>query len=181
MRALTRILFAMSILLLASPAFAVTLNSGDVVPQNINELPLFGNVQKTPEMLQADETFKAKATKAAGSAEEAAAYVAGKAWEAFQNMKLNEAMKRANQAWLLDNKNFNAYWVMAITQIFRGAPKEEVDDLFEQALAAVDSDNKARLTQDYQTFLNGGENHPVENLAQIAEQYQEARKALLER
>ena len=68
---------------------------------------------------------------------------------------------------------------MAIIQLFRGAPKDEVDDLFEKALATVDSDNKARLAQDYENFLKGGENHPVENLAQIAEQYQQAQKALL--
>ena len=179
MRALNRVIFAMSILLLASPAFAVTLNFSDAVPQNLNELPFYGSVQKTPEMLAVDERLKTEATKAAGSAENAAAYAAVKAWEAFHNMKLNEAMRRANQAWLLDNNNFNAYWAMVIIQLFRGAPKDEVDDLFEKALATVDSDNKARLAQDYENFLKGGENHPVENLAQIAEQYQQAQKALL--
>lgn len=179
MRTLTKALIAVGILLLASPAFALTLNVGDVVPNGVNELPLYGGIQKNAEMQKADEQFTASAAQAAGSAEKASAYAVGKAWEAFQDMKLNEAMKRANQAWLLDNNNYESYWVMAIIQIFRGAPKEEVTALFEQALAKADSSNNARLTQDYQTFLSGQENHSIENLAQIKEQYQMARKALL--
>jgi hypothetical protein len=36
------------------------LDAADVVPHTISELPFYGNVQKTPQMLQADAQFKLK-------------------------------------------------------------------------------------------------------------------------
>lgn len=174
-----KIFLTLLVLLAASSAFADALNIPDVIPHNISELPFYGNVQKTPQMQQADEQFKKTAIEKAGSADKASDYFAGQAWTAFQNAKLNDAIKRANESLLLDDRNYRAYWVMAIVQKFRGAPHDEVDALFKKAIANVSAADKARFTQDYQTFLSGNDENAVDNLQQVSQEYQKAKKALV--
>jgi hypothetical protein len=160
------------------PASAARLDPQDTVPQHINDLPLYGNVKKSQDLLDADAKFKAGAIAAAGSAEKASQALAARAWREFQSQKLNVAMRRANEAWLLDDKNYRAYWLMALVQHFRGAPRDEVDGLFKRAFATVTETDRPRLERDYNTFKSGHDDMAVENQQEIAQQYQKATQAL---
>jgi len=161
-------------MLASGPAHAFKLEPKDVVPQQINDLPFYGNVKKSDELKDADEKFLKTVVTRLGTAEQASIYFSDRAWDSFKNAKLNDAMKHANQAWLLDDKDYRAYWAMAVIQQFRGASHEEVDRLFKKALQYVDEDEKSRLQHDYKTFLDGDKHNVAENIQQISEQYNKA-------
>ncbi len=121
-----------------------------------NELPLYGRlygVNPPKELQQADEQFKRSVIKASGSPEKGSDYFADRAWEAYGDRQFGFAMRRANQSWLLNNRNYRAYWVMALVQKANGASHSEVDALFRMAIRYVSKTGKARLMQDYQAFL----------------------------
>ena len=158
--------------------WADALDAYHAVPQQINDLPFYGgpDVRKTAEMTRLDEQFMATAVEKCGTPELASRYYSGRAWQAFRLQNLNVSMKRANQAWLLDRKNYSSYWVMAIIQSFRGAPDNEVRSLFKMALELVGDagEEKSRLTQDYETYLAGQGAEHAEELRQRCERYQAA-------
>ena len=114
------------ILLLASPASAVPLN----------EQPMFGNQPKTPEMVAADEEFigavaKRGLTRAQGSDKSVQL-----GWQYyFAKQDIATAMKRFNQAWLLDPDNGDAFHGFAVLVMARDQDAALADSLFQQGLA----------------------------------------------
>lgn len=76
-----------------------------------NGLPMYGgpDVVKTPFQLESDEKFIQSAIQGAGSREKACRDVLGWGWEFFNKGDVMTAMKRFNQAWLLDPKNPEVY------------------------------------------------------------------------
>ncbi len=168
-------------MLASGTAHAFTLEPKKVIPQQINDLPFYGNVKKSAALTDADEKFAKTVVARMGSGEKASEFFSDRAWDAFKDARLNDAMKRANQAWLLDKKDYRAYWVMAIIQQFRGAPHDEVDGLFKKALQYVGEDEKSRLEHDHQTFLDGDKHNIAENIGQISEQYKKAAAQLTDK
>lgn len=84
-------------------------------PQNeeqpaINTLPMYGGVKKTAEQKAADEKLIQDAIEEMGSREEAAKLAIERGWEFYYNGDLDTAMKRFNQAWLLDPNNPDVFW-----------------------------------------------------------------------
>lgn len=119
--------FALGMLfvLVAAPALAVPLN----------EQPMFGNQPKTPAMLAADENLIANAaqfgTRAQGSDKSVAL-----GWQYFfQKHDIATAMKRFNQAWLLDPDNGDAFHGFAILVMERDHDAKAADALFQQGIA----------------------------------------------
>ena len=100
-----------------------------------NEMPMYGGVEKNAAMLKADETFIAAIlakgiTRAQGSDD---AVKLG--WEYFRRHDIPTAMKRFNQAWLLDPGNGNAFHGFAIVLMDRDGDAARADDLFKQGIA----------------------------------------------
>jgi len=79
-------------------------------PQGINLIPMYGQVKKCPQQIQSDNQFIEEAEKQFKNKKAASEYYANKRWEYFYKDELDTSMKRFNQAWLLDNKNPNAFW-----------------------------------------------------------------------
>jgi tetratricopeptide (TPR) repeat protein len=80
-------------------------------PQNINILPMYGNVKKCGEQLQIDKDFIHECDSLFhNDRSKAAEYHINFGWDHFYKNDLNNAMKRFNQAWLLDSINANIYW-----------------------------------------------------------------------
>jgi|SRR5476649_2959466 Flp pilus assembly protein TadD len=117
-----------------------------------SELPMYGGIQKTPAMIAADKKFlddiDAKGlTRAASSDAEVAL-----GWKYFMERRdIATAMKRFNQAWLLDPGNGDAYHGMAIVVIQRDGDAPASEQLFKRALAAPRSGPNVRV--DYGRFL----------------------------
>ena len=76
----------------------------------VNLLPMFGEIKKSAEQLEIDKDFIAECDKHFKDRNEATQYHVDKGWECFYQNDLNTAMKRFNQAWLLDSLNADVYW-----------------------------------------------------------------------
>ncbi len=80
----------------------------------INHLPMYGLLKEhTAAHKLADLQFIQK-TKEIGSLEEGSRHAAKRGGEAFRKGDLETAIKRFNQAWLLDKGNGDAYWGFAV-------------------------------------------------------------------
>lgn len=75
-----------------------------------NNLPRFGNVKKVQRYIDIDNKFIDEAVKQSGSRREAAKNSVGYGWDYFQRGDITTAMKRFNQAWLLDSTLNDTYW-----------------------------------------------------------------------
>jgi len=101
---------------LLAVSLAVTIFSGGVasaqsVPPNLSNLmPQYGGVKKTAQLLFYDQQFLTDCDSKFPDRKEAAAYFQAKGWQFLQSGDPNTAMKRFNQAWLLDSTNAGAYW-----------------------------------------------------------------------
>ena len=79
-------------------------------PLPMNEIPMYGGIPRSPEMQKADQEFIDQAVKIDGTREKASKAASDRAWEYYYQDDLRTAMKRFNQAWLLDTNNVAAYW-----------------------------------------------------------------------
>jgi tetratricopeptide (TPR) repeat protein len=77
---------------------------------NINLLPEYGNAQKTKEQVDVDNEFINSTLKIDTTHRKASDHLVRLGFIYFYRGDLETAMKRFNQAWLLDNTNANAYW-----------------------------------------------------------------------
>jgi len=87
----------------------------------VNELPMYGGFEKTAWQKQADETFMATVLPDFGNDRGAAAnQFAEDAWKFVYSGDNTTAIKRFNQAWLLDPENTKALWGFAVISRARG-------------------------------------------------------------
>ncbi len=98
--------------LIAVLAFALCPSGSSAKDYPPNELPMFGGVTKNAAMIQADNDFIATVlakgvTRAQGSDK---MVVLG--WQYFFQHDYTTAMKRFNQAWLLDPDNGDLFMVL---------------------------------------------------------------------
>lgn len=129
--------------LILDPAFA------DALPAN--QLPMYGEREKTAEMKNADAAFFAAVEKQGLSRREAATRAIQTGWSYWAKRDLVSAMARFNQAWLLDPENGNAYHGFALVTSVRGGTPSEVERLFQLAVSKKNVDEVAFV--DYGRFL----------------------------
>ena len=79
-------------------------------PEGINLLPMYGEVKKCEQQIKLDNDFILESEKQFKNRKKGAEYYVSKAWEYFYKNDNDTAMKRFNQAWLLDNTNSEVYW-----------------------------------------------------------------------
>lgn len=85
------------------------------------EMPLWEGVAKNQAMLAADEEFVAAIKKETGGDLPAGArHFVRRGWEALDRKEFEVAIRRFNQAWLLDDGNPDIYWGFALTTYLRG-------------------------------------------------------------
>lgn len=113
----------------------------------INELAMYGHRKKTPAQLRADEQYIAAMTVAGASRAEAAERAAKLGWNTYYAGDCAKAMRRFNQAWLLDPENQLALWGFAVIALER----DNIDDAIQYFEAALKSGPPhLALQQDYQ-------------------------------
>src|SRR5260221_9416180 len=127
-------------LVLVSPAAAVSLN----------EQPMFGNQPKTPQMLVADAQFLAAAEKY-GTRAQVSDKSVQLGWQYFSKHDIPTAMKRFNQAWLLDPDNGDAFHGFAVLVMARDHDATQADALFQQGL--IKPRQSPGIYLDYGRFL----------------------------
>ena len=84
--------------------------SQDDCPEGINLLPMYGDVKKCEQQIKLDNDFIVESEKQFKNRKKAAEFYVSNAWEYFYKNDNDNALKRFNQAWLLDNKNSEVYW-----------------------------------------------------------------------
>ncbi|WP_185816942.1 tetratricopeptide repeat protein [Hymenobacter metallilatus] len=90
-----------------------------------NELPMFGGQPKTAEQLAADQQFVATARRQHGPAREAAHVYVNFGWSYLQTGNPVVAIKRFNQAWLLDSTLADVYYGFSAWQQPRNPAEAE--------------------------------------------------------
>src|SRR5207249_4516990 len=84
------------------------LQAADDIPSDL--LPMYGNVEKPEALQRAHERFIRETTAAFGSRERAIDAFAVKGWQLYEQDDLAEAMRRFNEAWLLNPHSPQPYW-----------------------------------------------------------------------
>lgn len=98
------------------------------------EMPLWEGVSKTLTMLKADRDFVAGASRQTnGDLAIAARRGIELGWQAFGNNDPDLAIRRFNQAWLLDPENAAIYWGFALATHARGDDLDVVERWFAEA------------------------------------------------
>ena len=99
-----------------------------------NELPMYGGVEFTPQQIKANEELIKSVSERAGSREKASDIAARIGWSHYYKSDYSTAMKRFNQAWLLNHNNPLAYWGFAVLLSAQGK-HDEAYKMFEKALS----------------------------------------------
>ena len=76
----------------------------------IRLLPEYGNVQKTPGQIEADQKLIQEELKLDTTPRKASEHLVRLGFDYLYRGNIRTAMYRFNQAWLLDPKNANVYW-----------------------------------------------------------------------
>jgi len=103
-------------------------------PDADNTLPLYGGRPYNACQTEANRKFIEAATKAAGTREKAAEAAVRRGFDFLRERDTVTAIKRFNQAWLLNPENPDAYWGLGIATGRQGKYDESVR-MFAQALA----------------------------------------------
>lgn len=123
----------------------------NIAAQNINELPLYGGVIKSTAQLEFDKKFIEEVLKLTnGNHIKAGQQLIYKGWEEILKQDTVTAIKRFNQAYLLDPENYEIYWGLGIATNLQGKFSES-KKLFKRAFE-INSRN-GKLAADYVSSL----------------------------
>ena len=105
-------LFAPALALLLSLTGCLVVVPPDARIKLIDTLPMYGGMdrQSVPELKKADDAFIESVSSAFGGRERAAKRWVDQGFAFYKRGELDMAMRRFNQAWLLDAKNPEVYW-----------------------------------------------------------------------
>lgn len=106
---------------------------------------MYGRVEKCKEIVELDNEFIKSCDKMFPNRQEASKYYGSRGWNYIDSNDLNTAMKRFNQAWMLDSNNASVYWGFGVV-LGKQKQYQESIPYFERALS-FDSNN-ANLYQD---------------------------------
>ena len=113
--------------------FAV--NGGALARPN-NEIPMYGGSPYPPDVVAANEAFFAAVAKRGVSRPQGSDNMVQLGWRYyFERKDVATAMKRFNQAWLLDSDNGDAFHGFAVLVMARDHDAAQADSLFQQGLA----------------------------------------------
>lgn len=111
MHQIRRLVLPIVLLIKAGTATAQVARDGDA-----NLLPMYGKEEKSRALQKADAKFLAFCDQNFPNRKEAATYHAKKGWDFFYASDFTTAIKRYNQAWLLDSTNASAYWGFGVIE-----------------------------------------------------------------
>ncbi len=116
----------------------------------INLIPMYGypSIEKTTDQKKADKFFIETAIQNSGSLEKASMEFAGEAWRKYEVGDYTTAMRRFNQAWLLNQDNYFVHWGFSALLFDQGKTDEAISH-YDKALSVIDNvEEKPRLLTD---------------------------------
>ena len=116
------------------------------------EIPMWEGIEKTTAQKAADRAFVQKIVEAFnGDTEKAARNAVLRGWKAIEKGDPEKALRRFNQAWLVNPKLGDIYWGFAIAIGMRGDDLQLIEKWFKKAEAIVGPD--WRLHSDWGRLL----------------------------
>jgi tetratricopeptide (TPR) repeat protein len=97
-----------------------------------NLIPMYGEAQKTKEAISADKYYVDEMLKIHGNKYKAAKNTARDGWYYFFHEKMDTAMYRFNQCWLIDSSYAESYFGFAAIKEFQGH-KNEAEKYYQRA------------------------------------------------
>lgn len=120
----------------------------DVIPAEttgpLNTLPLFGERPKTAEQIDAEIHFLNDCDRNFASRAEASEFFAARGWDYVNDGQLDTAAYRFNMAWLLNERNVDAYWGLGVVSYQRSQLPDAIR-MLKKGVAVVDT-NAVLLT-----------------------------------
>ncbi len=114
----------------------------------INTLPFFGERPKTAEQIDAEIHFLNDCDRNFTSRTEASDFFAARGWDYVANGQLDTAAYRFNMAWLLNDRNADAYWGLGVVTYQRNQLSDAIRIL---KMGLTTADTNAVLMTDLAT------------------------------
>ncbi|MBD2754662.1 tetratricopeptide repeat protein [Spirosoma validum] len=122
----------------AKPTDVSAVNDTDATSASINTLPLFGERPKTAAQIGEEIHFLNDCDRNFANRSEASAFFADRGWDYVGNGQLDTAAYRFNLAWLLDNRNADAYWGLGVVCYQKNQLPDAIR-IMKKGLAVADS------------------------------------------
>jgi tetratricopeptide (TPR) repeat protein len=139
-----------------------------IYSQELNERPMYDGINKTPEMIRADNDFVDYMVRTFGSRDKAADDAIRRGFEFLAKADWRMAMKRFNQAWLLAPDKPEVTWGFGATLSYEGK-FEDSEKYFQKATAQAPTNG--RLLTDfgflYQFWATKGTKDKTERLKRL--------------
>jgi len=146
----------------------VLVASAFIYSQELNERPMYGGIQKTPEMIRIDKEFVDYMVRTFGSRDKAADDAIRRGFEFLAKADWRTAMKRFNQAWLLSPDRPEVMWGWAAALSYEGK-FDDSEEYFQKAAALAPKNG--RLLTDfgflYQFWATKGTKDKAERLKRL--------------
>jgi len=139
----TGVIFPLIILFLANIGTA----------REVNEIPFYGG-HLTPEEQKANERFLEEIDRLGKPRSESAKHAVMRGWQYLNARQPLMAIKRFNQAWLLDPNNANVYWGLGAAQSVLGEHQDGIN-LITRA-SKLDKNNADIVTDMGRSYLTWG-------------------------
>jgi tetratricopeptide (TPR) repeat protein len=112
-------------------ALVIAIDSAHAQSDGSEKLPMFGQpkVTRPQNLKQADEAFIRDSTLRYGNRQAASNALAAQGWAAVRGKQTDLAMQHFNQAWLLNAKNYSAFWGFGAVLSERGKLVEAIEHL----------------------------------------------------
>lgn len=157
--------------LLIQASMLVSTSLLNVHAQEINLLPKYGSVPKTEAELAADaKLLEAVDRQYEGNRKKASEDAALWGWRAFRRKQYEEAMRRFNQAWLLDPSNAQALWGMGSVQGTASKHREALQ-FFDEAAPALEQDIDFSVDHALTQAMVAVEDHDTAAVQRVLERF----------
>lgn len=121
-------------------------------PLPVDQQPMYGGQERTEAMKKADDEFLEKVASMGYTRESGSAKSVELGWQYFFKGDIATAMRRFNQAWLLNSENGDVYHGFAVVTAERGGSLQEAERYFRMALTKAGVDPYVYV--DYARLLN---------------------------
>jgi len=99
-----------------------------------SEIPMYGSAGKPRKLTERDQAFITSIEKAGKTRQAVAKEVIAQAWAAYGKTDYKSAIRRFNQAWLLDPENGDAYHGFALISTVRDKNADAAEKYFKMAI-----------------------------------------------
>jgi Tfp pilus assembly protein PilF len=122
--------------------------------ESADNLPMYGqpDIVRSENSKKADEEFIRNALAKYGNRQTGSNAMAAEGWTLVRNRKQEAALQRFNQAWLLNPKNFQAFWGFGAVLSERGKIAEAIDQLETARELAGNQPQRVALLSDLGTL-----------------------------